>query len=252
MNDISKLLTALFLLAVSSTTPAAETKLTGSEGQPAWLYTPTDSPDPQKSYWLAVGVHGAGGNGEGAGGIASWAGGNVIVLGPTFIQQRDNQKPPQGEGMPADSYQMAGPVHVAKLKALVAEIGRQWELHPKVFLHGFSAGAQFVHRFAMKEPDLTVGVSAASGGTWSNRGYGEINPAAAGIPFALSCGDQDRDKSMPSAPLSLVEWMKDFAAELERAHFDVTARVIENNGHRQHEEGLALAKSCLKGRGDCA
>ena len=208
---------------------AAEIQLTDS----AKLLTPTDAPDPAKTYWLAVAV--ADKDGKGTEGIASWASGDVIVLSPTFGDAK----------VAADTYEMAGPAHVTKLKELICEIGKKWKLQPKVFLYGYAAGAGFVHRFAMKEPGLVAGVAAASGDLWSNRGYGEINPAARGIPFSISCGEYDRGKVSKSLPLSWIDWSKEFGAELEKANFDVVTRVIENNGHQPHADAFELAKSCF-------
>ena len=236
------LASALLLLAAAS---AAEIQLVNSEGKTAWLYTPTDAPDPNKTCRLAIGIHGAGADGKGACDIASWVAGAVIVLGPTFSASTVDPAAPKTGGMPADSYQMAGPTHVAKLKALVGEVGKTWKLHPKFFLHGFSAGAQFAHRFAMIEPDLVAGVSAGSGGSWATRGFGTLNPAARGIPFSVTCGEHDRKKSWPDSPLSRIDWMKEFAVEMDKAGFDITSRVIENNNHEQHAEALAAARSCF-------
>ena len=44
-----------------------------------------------------------------------------------------------------------------------------------MFLHGFSAGSQFVHRFAMNHSKRVCGVSAHSGGTWATDDYGKIS-----------------------------------------------------------------------------
>lgn len=225
---------------------AAETQLKDSEGQAAYLYTPSEKLMEGKTYWLAIGVHGAGGEGKGGGGIGYWAKDDVIVLGPSFLQPKRDENAPKTDGPPPESYQMCGPTHEAKLKALIAEVGKTWKLHPKVFLHGFSAGAQFVHRFAMKNPELVAGVSAASAGSWSTRGFGEINPAASGIPFAISCGQYDRETSGPSSPLNRLEWMLEFAKALKDAHFDVESRVIPNTGHKATADTMALAEACFQ------
>jgi len=95
-------------------------------------------------------------------GIGDWAKDDVIVLGPSSSQPKREESAPKTEGMSLESYQMNGPKHEAKLKSLIAEVGKTWKLHPKVFLHGFSAGAQFAHRFAMKNPEIVAGVSATS------------------------------------------------------------------------------------------
>lgn len=244
MKSPFTLLLIAFGFALSSI--AAESQFKDSEDQTAYLYTPTEKPIEGKTYWLAIGVHGAGGEGKGGGGISYWAKDDVIVLGPSFLQTKRNENAPKKDGPPAESYQMCGQTHEAKLKTLIAEVGKTWKLHPKVFLHGFSAGAQFVHRFAMKNPEIVAGVSAASAGSWSTRGFGEINPAASNIPFAISCGQYDREKSGPSSPLNRLEWMQEFAKALKDAHFDVESRVIANAGHKATAETMALAEACFK------
>jgi len=236
----------LCLLLLALKAQAVETILTDVESQKAYLYTPTDKPIEGKTYWLAVGVHGAGGEGKDGGGIGYWAKDDVIVLGPSFLQPKRDENAPKTEGPPLDSYQMCGPTHEAKLKALIAEVDKTWKVHPKVFLHGFSAGAQFVHRFAMKNPEMVAGVSAASAGSWSTRGFGEINPAASRIPFAISCGQHDREKSGPDSPLNRREWMEEFAKALQDQHFDVASRVIPNTGHKATADTMALAEVCFE------
>ncbi len=243
---MKRFIISLSFISLTIFSRAVETTLTDSEGQTAYLYTPTDKPEPGKTYWLAIGVHGAGADGKGACGIASWAKDDVIVLGPSFVQPKHDKDAPKTEGLPMDSYQMAGASHVEKLKALMVEVGKTWKVHPKVFLHGFSAGAQFVHRFTMKEPELVAGVCAASAGSWSTRGFGEINPAASNIPFAISCGQYDREKSGPSSPLNRLEWMKEFTKALKDAHFDVESRVIPNTAHKATADTMALAEACFQ------
>ena len=82
---------------------------------------------------------------------------------------------------------MSGPTHEAKLSELIARLRQNWNLHPKIFLHGFSAGAQFSHRFAFHHPELVAAVSAHSGGSWAMLdGDDRINPAAKHIPFTVS------------------------------------------------------------------
>lgn len=224
------------LLLLSLAGHAAEIKLS----QSALLHTPADVPDPAKTYWLAVAI--ADTDGKGAEDIASWATGDVLVLNPAFINPpRDPKAPPTT----ADTYEMASPAHVARLKALIAEVGKKWKLRPQVFLYGYSAGAGFAHRFAMQEPSLVAGVAAASGDSWSDHGFGEINPAARGIPFSISCGEYDRAKATKELPLGRIDWAKEFGAELEKANFDVVTRVIENNGHKPHQEAFDAARSCF-------
>ena len=227
---------------------AGETQLTDSQGLTAWLYTPTDLPDPAKTYWLVVGVHGAGGNGQGACGVAHFAKefDDVIVLGPSFAQPKRDPTAPRPTGMPKDAYQMAGPLHEAKLKELSAQVGRTWKLHPKIIVHGFSAGAQFVHRFTFKNPDLVAGVSAHSGGGWATlEGDDQINPAAKAIPFTVSCGEDDNGKSGPGSRLSRLEGCREFATTLTSLGFNVALKTWPGVGHTLTADTCAEAKQLV-------
>ena len=102
-----------------------------------------------------------------------------------------------------------------------------------MFLYGFSAGAQFVHRFAFNHPELVVGVSAHSAGSWAGvEGWGEINDKAKGIPFVLTCGELDTTKAFNGeAPYGRLEWMKVFAEDLKKRGFAVRTEVYPGVGH---------------------
>lgn len=205
----------LALILTSALALAAEKK----------LYTLSDTPDPAKTYWLAIGINDLNGDSKDAAGLEKWVADDVIVLGPSIAKEA---KPDE------------------QLIALIAEIGKTWKLHPKVFLHGYSEGGTFVHEFAMKHPEMVAGVSIAAAGTWNTNGFGEINPAASGVPFALSCGEYDRDKPGKEAPLGRLEWMEGLAKELKAAHFDVEFRKIVNAGHKVTPDTIALARACFE------
>lgn len=213
-----------------------ETVLKDSEGKDAFLYTPTAEPEKGKTYWLVVGVHGANGKGKGAGGISAWAEDkDLIVLGPSF----------------ESGYQAGDGVHEAKLKALVAEVGKTWKLHPKVFLHGFSGGAQFAHRFAFRNPTLLLGVSAHSAGSWN--AVDPKNAAAKKLPFVISCGEKDTGLSTKDSPMGRLEWFNKFAEELKAAKYDVTAKTWPGVGHSQGKEVRAMSRELFdKVRADAA
>lgn len=231
------------------TARAGEIKLTDSQDFTAWLYTPTDQPDPAKSYWLVVGVHGAGGNGQNACGVAHFVKefDDVIVLGPSFAQPKRDPAAPRPTRMPKETYQMSGPLQEAKLKELVAEVGKTWKLHPKIIVHGFSAGAQFVHRFTFKNPELVAGVSAHSGGGWATlEGDDKINPAAKAIPFAVSCGEDDNGKSGPGSRLSRLEGCREFAASLKSLGFDVDFKTWPGVGHTFTADTYAAANTLVE------
>ena len=213
---------------------AGETTLNDDDGSTAWLYTPTEKPDPAKTYWLVVGVHGVGTNGKGACGAAYLAKAfdDVIVLGPSFGQPKRVEGAPRPPGMPRDSYQMSGPTHEAKLAALIAEVGKTWKLHPKIVVHGFSAGAQFAHRFAFKHPEQVAGVSAHSGGSWAKlEGDDKINPAAKSILFAVSCGEDDNGSGGPPGTATRIDGAKQFAENLKSLGFTLQLRTWPGVAH---------------------
>ena len=189
-------------------------------------------------------MHGVGGDGQGAGGAAKLASqfDDVIVLGPTFIDAGVIARKAQRSVEVQDYYQVAGPAHTAKLDALIEQVGKVWPIQPRVILHGFSGGAQFVHRYAMTHPDKVAGVAAHSGGTWmtpdgEEKKIGDftlsdkINPAAKGIPFVVSCGEADQEFSSKGAKLNRINGAKKFAADLKALEFDVELKTWPRQGH---------------------
>ncbi|MFK7788741.1 MAG: hypothetical protein AB8C95_04500, partial [Phycisphaeraceae bacterium] len=156
---------------------AKETQGKDAQGRDYWLYTP-DNIDSQKTYTLVVGVHGYRGKGKGAGGYAGWVKDHdVIVIGPTYD---------------SNGYQYLQQGSDQQTIDLVKMLRKQYKLHDKIFIGGFSGGSQYSHRFAMKYPDLVAGCAAHSGGTWATGDYAERakpNPKARGVLFVMSCGE---------------------------------------------------------------
>lgn len=227
----------VFLLLFSLQSPralAGETVIKDSQGMDCYVYTP-DPLVEGKTYQLIVGVHGARGNGKGAGGMAGWANrGDVIVIGPSFDTKSENP------------FQNGNGAHAEKLLDIVKTLRKTHSLNEKLFLHGFSAGSQFVHRFAMLYPQHVCGVSAHSGGTWATDGYGEIRAAAKKIPFAISCGEKDTGKSFPEAPYGRLEWFGRFRDELEKGRFTFIAASWPGVGHSPSPGVTDFAKQCFQ------
>jgi poly(3-hydroxybutyrate) depolymerase len=238
-----------FLTVLHGTLPAIETALPDANGLTHWLYTPTEKPVAGKTYRLVVGVHGVGGTGKGACGVSSWATDfeDVIVLGPSFEQPKRDPNAPRPATMPRDIYQMSGPTHEAKLAELIEQIGKTWKLQPKVFLHGFSAGAQFVHRYAFHHPELVAGVSAHSAGSWAKLdGDDRVNPAAKEIPFAVSCGEADQGTGGPPGTPTRIEGARRFHEQLLSLGFPVDFKTWPGIGHEQTPEAKALGRALLE------
>ncbi len=157
---------ALLAAAVSGATKAGR----DTDGREYFLTTPTRI-DPAKTYWLVVGVHDRGSTGRGAGGASSLlAAGDCIIVGPTFAAGH--------ETLPGEAER--------QVDGLIEQMGKQYKLHPKVFLHGIGAGAEMVSRYAMKRPAGVVGCSVHGGGSFPEAAKGAMR-----IPFFVGAGKSD-------------------------------------------------------------
>ena len=170
--------------------------------------------------WVVVDVHGLGGPKKNWFGyrMLPWVGEDkVIALAPVFT----------------GDYHLGTGEAAKELIERFEWIKQNYNVHDKMFIYGFSAGAQFAHRFAFNHPELVVGVSAHSAGSWAGvEGWGQINDKAKNIPFALSCGELDTTKAFDgNAPYGRLEWMKVFAEDLKKRGFAVRTEVHPNLGH---------------------
>lgn len=213
---------------------AGENVIKDSQGMDCFVYTP-DPIVPGTTYQLVVGVHGAGGKGNGAAGMKDWAKrGDVIVIGPSFVTKGDRP------------YQNGDGAHAEKLIDLFETLKKTYKLRPTLFLHGFSGGSQFSHRFTMLHPKLVCGVSAHSGGTWATDNYGKINVAAKDIPFAISCGENDTAKSFPESLFMRLEWYGRFRDEIDKKGFCYIGGTWPGVGHSMSAGAWDLAKQCFQ------
>lgn len=222
------------LLAIICCAPAfaGETVIKDKQGMDCYVYTP-DPIDPAKTYQLMVGVHGAKGNGKNAAALKNWAErGDVIVIGPSFDTNGGFQA---GDG-----------VHAEKLIALFETLKKSYKLRDQMFLHGFSAGCQFSHRFAMLNPKWVCGVSAHSGGSWATDGYGEISVSAKKIPFAISCGEKDTQFSVAGYPYNRLDWYKRFRDEIDKKGFCYIGGTWPDVGHSMSGGAWDLTKQCFQ------
>ena len=170
--------------------------------------------------WVVVDVHGLGGPKKNWFGhrMLKWVGEDkAIALAPVFT----------------GDYHLGTGEAAKELIARFEAIKKEYNAHDKMFIYGFSAGAQFAHRFAFNHPELVVGVSAHSAGSWAGiEGWGEINDKAKNIPFALSCGELDTTKAFDGkAPHGRLDWMKVFAEDLKQRGFAVRTDVHLGVGH---------------------
>jgi len=204
------------------------------QGMDCFVYLP-ETIDPAVTYQLLVGVHGAGGRGNGAAGLKDWAKrGDVIVIGPSF--ETKGERP----------YQNGDGIHADKLISLFGTLKKSHKLKDRMFLHGFSGGSQFVHRFTMLHPKLVCGVSAHSGGTWATDNYGRMDKAAKDIPFAISCGEKDTGKAFPEAPFNRLEWYDRFRQELDKEKFRYIGATWPDVGHSISSGAWDLMRQCFQ------
>ena len=223
----------LLLSLLPAAVAAKEIQGKDTMGRDYWLYVP-DEIDPDKTYTLVVGVHGARGIGKGAAGHADWINHHdVIVLGPSY---------------PHNGFQYLHDQTDKQTILLFKQLRQKYKLHDKLFIAGFSGGSQYAHRFAMKYPQLVSGCAAHSGGTWATGDYprGEApNPAARGVLFVISCGENDTGKSFGPAPMGRLEWAKKYEQMLKRGGFLYDARWIPDVGHSYSGPARQMTRDCF-------
>lgn len=225
-------LTITLTLLATLSSHAGEFVIKDKDGADCQVYTPNKI-DKNKTYWLVVGVHSLNGNGKGgAAPFKSWPDKyDCIVMGPTFTQ----------------GYQRGNGSHAEKVLDLRKKLSKEYKLHERIFLHGFSAGAQFSHRFTFNNPEMVAGLSAHSAGSWATGGpWGSINTDAKHIPMCISCGELDTVKSTPDSPMTRLVWYKEFEKQLQQNHFAVTSKVIPQTKHRQTKQCILMAEECFK------
>ncbi|MCU0781355.1 MAG: hypothetical protein MUF04_09690 [Akkermansiaceae bacterium] len=233
---VSRIALAVCLAGTLRAAPAIERiYFNGKDFRGGQLIVPETTPENAGTKrWVVVDVHGAGGPKKNWFGyrLLKWLGQDkVIALAPVF-----------GEG-----YHLGDGEAAKQLIERFAWIKQHYKVHDKMFLYGHSGGAQFVHRFAFNHPELVVGVSAHSAGSWACAGgWGQINDQAKGIPFVVSCGELDTAQAFPEFPHTRLAWMKLFAEELKKRGFVVRAEVYPGKGHGVSvDEHGPLTRECF-------
>ncbi|MCA9450285.1 MAG: hypothetical protein KC931_24395 [Candidatus Omnitrophica bacterium] len=125
-----------------------------------YLALPQDF-EPTKSYWPLVVVHGGGGNAQNNSKaiamrrIADEMDLDAIVIAPEFITEdkQVSRFPNLGEG--------------EFLKAVLMDVRKEFNLHDKILLNGYSMGGQFSHRFALRNPGMVQACATFAAGTWT-------------------------------------------------------------------------------------
>jgi hypothetical protein len=138
-------------------------------------------------------------------------------------------------------YQVLGGEAGKQLVDLFKQLKTKYRLHDKLFLYGFSGGAQFSHRFTMAYPEIVIGCSAHSGGTWGP----ELNVKAIGIPMFFSCGLADIEKSRADTKPRIDE-ADAYFIEIQKKGFLTKMRYWEGVPHRPGPKIPDLTAECYE------
>jgi hypothetical protein len=212
-------LSAIPLFALASALCAETIHFNGTDFKGGYVIVPDELPTDGRKTWVVADIHGAGGlRNESFGHRLKqiFEPEKVIFMVPSFTS----------------GYQAGDGEWAKQLIGHFEFVRDKYQVHDKMFVHGHSGGGQFAHRFAMSNPKHVVGVSAHSSGSWAcSGGYGEISAKARGIPFAISCGENDTQLSYAGAPHNRIEWFKLFRDEMLKKDFAVASTIWPGAGH---------------------
>lgn len=176
------LLVGMVFLAISVFNSAPQTPDAHRHTQPVeyYLYVPK-SYNPEKAWPLFIGIHGSGGTGRDCWNL--WqthaAREKFILLCPSL------------SGAGGGWYQDDGE---SKTWAAINQVTGNYNIEPRFFLVGFSAGAQFVQGFSFNHPYSVRAAAILSAGN-----YYAPSPASGGIPFLIVIGDRDNAMSIKNS-----------------------------------------------------
>lgn len=145
-----------------------------------FLYVP-EGYSTDRNWPLFIGIHGHGGTGRDC-----WSMWQPYAESEGFILLCPSIADASGGW-----YQSAGEAVVV---ALIKQIDWEYSIKPRIFMAGFSAGAQFVQGFAFNYPYTAGGVAVLSSGN-----YYPPDSAASSVPFLIVMGDRDNSVSIEQA-----------------------------------------------------
>jgi poly(3-hydroxybutyrate) depolymerase len=174
-----------------------------------YLYIPEDG-DFIQDLPVFVGIHGAGGSGRDC--WRDWsayakAEGFVLVC-PTLTDSRGGWYQNEGE---------------RKVVAVLNQVYQEYQTDNRVFLAGFSAGAQFVQGYAIQYADWVRGVAVLSAGN-----YYETTTNTGNIPYLVVIGGKDHPDSVAGA--------ERLVAVREQNGYPVTYLFLPDVGHMLSRE----------------
>lgn len=178
-----------------------------------YLFLPS-SYVPEVDWPLFVGVHSFGGDGRQC--LEMWRGyaeseGFVLVC-PSLADQNGGWYIAEGERV---------------LNKIIRQVQHDCRVQKRVFMAGFSAGAEFVQAYAFDHPGSVKAVAVLSSGNY----YGPSS-ASRHIPFLVVIGDQDNPLSLRSAQL--------FSELLQQNDYSVELDILPGVGHEITPQALEL------------
>jgi predicted esterase len=179
-----------------------------------YLYLPPDY-SPDRDWPVFVGVHGTGGSGANC--LSRWQEyadeERFVLVCPSLADE--------GGGW----YQEAGE---RLLKKIIRQVEQECRIQKRVFLAGFSAGAEFIQGYAFHYPESVAGVAVLSAGNY----YEPSTLRAKEIPFLVVIGDQDNPVGIKSARL--------FTEVLEQKGFSIALHILPDVGHTVNAEAKEM------------
>ena len=114
-----------------------------------------------------------------------------------------------------------------KVNAIISQVRSEYNLEGRLFLAGFSAGAQFVQCYTFHYPQLVKGTAVISPGN-----YCGPTTSARDIPFLVVIGDQELPRRLETAG--------QLVSLLEQNHVEVEYHLLPGVGHTLTDEARKL------------
>jgi len=192
-----------------------------SNGQKYLLRLPQGYTAAEKRYPLLIAIHWFRGNASQAvnewGFVANKNG--CILVCPEF----------------ADGYQKFARGEDRKLCAVIEDVKRDFSVNEsKIFIAGFSGGAQFAHRFVFKHPLVCTAACIISAGDYD----APLNSKEAkAVKYFVGVGTSDERLAATTA----------FYKKLQAKGYDVTFKTFPQVGHTLHSSIKQAVSDFLKG-----
>lgn len=193
--------------------PADPAKYLYSQPYEYYLYVPK-AYTAERSWPAFVGIHGSSGTG-----LHCWAWWQsfadkegFILICPTLTEAGAGWNQSEGE---------------QKVNAIITQVRSEYNLEERLFLAGFSAGAQLVQGYTFRNPESVRGVAVLS------PGYAFSSTMnARDIPFLVVTGDQESPRRL--------EVSKKIVSLLEQNDFEVEYHLLAGVGHTVTDEAIKL------------